>query len=295
MFKKLITNTINKIEDLLIRYREIKEKYLTNSKKDGDLNSRHKHYKKIQIPDKRYRFTVKNLYKKEYESGVFENDIYYDISDEEKFKVCFKIIIDICKPAIIWAFFVLGLNLISNLIIQERVPIRFMDIFMILLGFSLFLPKAIKRVNDYLSYFHNTITMNMYQINQLTFRWINEGKNITQSREFKIMNQQRIRYNKYLLFPSIRELAVTEQLFIRDNNSKNPTLRHLSSIRKKRLTLENRELEHIASSKISQINEQKTGRNEYNDLVDKYKYRTIPRLQGIVNNLYTKKDRIELK
>ncbi|MCC2248903.1 hypothetical protein JUJ52_02890 [Virgibacillus sp. AGTR] len=98
------------------------------------------------------------------------------------------------------------------------------------------------------------------------------------------MDHYRQRINKYSLFPSKKELALEKQLYQKQSKSKKDDVRQYAETRRQRLSIYNKQEEHMVAKEIADWKQaQYGGENEYDTMVAKYKNRTIPAIKNIID------------
>lgn len=140
-----------------------------------------------------------------------------------------------------------------------------------------------------MAYFNISMLISKHEINQSFLTMIYRSN--TESKEFKVMEHYRQRFNKYSLFPSLKEVALEEQLYQKAKNGKNKNDFDHAELRRERLSIFNKREEHRAAKEIADWKQEKYGGpNEYDQMVSKYQKRTIPAIKDIINEVQSIKN-----
>ncbi|WP_144541163.1 hypothetical protein [Psychrobacillus sp. FSL K6-2843] len=137
-----------------------------------------------------------------------------------------------------------------------------------------------------MAYFNVKTLVTHYNINQKTIAIINLSANPKHDKAFIMMDHYRTRVNRFSLFPSVKELAVEDQMYKNAYKSGSQAMKTNAEARRLRLDLEAKHAEHIAAKRIANWKQSEFGGlNEYYELVKKYSHRTIPAVRDIISDV----------
>lgn len=145
---------------------------------------------------------------------------------------------------------------------------------------------TIRKISDHMAYFNVKTLVTHYNINQKTIAIINQSANPKHDKAFIMMDHYRTRVNRFSLFPSVKELAVEDQMYKNAYKSGSQAMKTNAEARRLRLDLEAKHAEHIAAKRIADWKQSEFGGlNEYYELVKKYSHRTIPAVRDIISDV----------
>lgn len=254
-----------------------------------------KRYRKISQPKlhqgvDRY---IKNPFDTEFITGEFENDIYSEIRPRTYAKVYITNIVKSGFPVILlFAFFIL-LEVVFRITMGESLGWHkvagAIQLTLITVGISAFF--IIRKIKDHMAYFHVELSADKHELNRLTLERLEAGDSPIFNREVAVMMKHRRLYNKYILFPSMRELASENQRFnkIMKNIRTDADMIDFAMDRRDQLSAIQREQEHEAARKIALMLEPDAKHNSYDLAVAKYKRRTSRNMRLIMRNVLNKK------
>jgi hypothetical protein len=179
--------------------------------------------------------------------------------------------------------------MVSDTFEYPRVSIGAYQTIVIFYGICLFF--AFRRIGDHMTFYRNTMLSYKYNINRDFLSKIGADTN---SEEFAIMDHNRQEFNKYNLFPSVKEIALESQLYKRtvkaanraffDHNKK--SIIQSADNRRQRFSIDHKRQEHLAAKRIADWKQnQYGGENEYDVMVAEHQKRTIPEIITIINDV----------
>lgn len=255
-------------------------------KEENNKNNKHMSHRRIAVPNSKTNKHVKRPYKNEFENGNFRNDIYYSYDPAFIAWTYIKFILLYCAPAIIIHGGFLMLNIISEIILEKTMPVPSGAIQIIIIAYGICLFFAFRKISDHMTYFNNEMIVSKYGINRAMLRMTKNIIDIENDKEFAVMNHYRQKYNKYILFPTVKELASTEQLYQKSRKYKNEEDRNYAELRRSRVNMKNKRAEHVAAKAVADWKQNIYGGvNEYDELVKKYKNRTVPAIKEIIKQV----------
>lgn len=276
-FKDSVRNSIQNMKDF---------KELQNQKSQGSKNSKHMEYRKIRIPKTNMHRRMRKTFSQEFKNGSFRNDIYFDLSPAFIAWVYIKNILLYCIPAIMLHGMISFINMMSSIILKTPHHMTSSMIQILVITYAIGTVFGLRKTSDHMAYYNTIIITSKYNINRKMAKWIATGRDKTNAKEFKVMDHYRMKFNKQILFPTVKELAVVEQLYRKDKNSSKENKKNIAITRKERLDFYNREEEHEAAKEIADWKqEQNGGVNEYDEMVKKYQKRTIPAIREIIREV----------
>lgn len=254
-----------------------------------------KRYRKISQPKlhqgvDRY---IKNPFDTEFITGEFENDIYSEIRPRTYAKVYITSILKSGFPAILLFTFFIILEAVFRITMGESLELHktagAIQLALITVTISAFF--VIRKIKDHMAYFHVELSADKHELNRLTLKRLEAGDSPLFNREVAVMMKHRRLYNKYILFPSRRELASENQRYNKIMNSvrTNENMIDFAMDRRDQLSAIQREQEHEAARKIALMLDPDAKHNSYDLAVAKYKRRTTHNMRLIIRNVLNKK------
>lgn len=253
---------------------------------DARKNNKFLNYRRISLPKRNFTKHVRRPFRGEFMYGTFRNDIYSSMSPIFVAWLYIKNILIFCSPAIMLHGVMYFIHRFSIYMMGDEysAPAEAFQILMMAYAICAFF--AFRRINDHMAYYNNTMLVSKYDINRKYKMNALCSPDPQEDKELVVMDHYRKRFNKHSLFPSVRELAVEEQLFeIMVKRNKQPELQN-AEIRRERLNLNNRRQEHAAAKQIADWKQSLYGgKNEYDEMVAKYKHRTVPAIREIIEDI----------
>lgn len=284
MMNNTMTLFKNIKDNIKTNLHEIKE--YRQLKNNGKKNSKHETYRRIKQPKGRMKRWLKNPFAQEFKNGKFQNNIYFDMSPLYKAWVYGRNIALYCIPAILFHGSLAMVLKISEVILMEEQTFNRGMWQMLFILYGTGTVFGLRRASDHMAYYNTNLITSKYNINQLVLRWMESGKDKINPKEFAVMEHMRQKYNKHILFPTVKELAIVKQMFADAKKSRNERRIDLETERSSRLDFYSRQEEHFAAKAIADLKQEKYGgHNEYTLLVKKYKNRTTPAYKGIVDDI----------
>lgn len=255
-------------------------------KRENSKYNRHMKYRKISTPKPSADRYISKPYSNQFRNGTFQYDYYSNMNPIYITWVYIKNIILFTWPALLIHGFLLIVGLLNGKILNDHSSVVFSEggFQVLFVAYAICLFFSFRRISDHMAYFNIEMLISKHEINQSFLSMIYRSN--TESKEFKVMEHYRQRFNKYSLFPSLKEMALEEQLYQRAINGKNKKAFELAKIRRERLSVFNKREEHIAAKEIADWKQEKYGGpNEYDQMVSKYQKRTIPAIKDIINEV----------
>lgn len=252
-------------------------------------------YRKISQPKLHQgvdRYT-KNPFDNEFITGEFENDIYSVIRPRTYAKVYITSILKSGFPTILLFTFFIILEAVFRITMGESLELHKtpggIQLTLITVAISAFF--VIRKIKDHMAYFHVELSADKHELNRLTLERLEAGDSPLFNREIAVMMKHRRLYNKYILFPSRRELASENQRYSKIMNSVHTNEHMIDFVmnRRDQLSAIQREQEHEAARKIALMLEPDAKHNSYDLAVAKYKRRTTHNMRLIIQNVLNKK------
>lgn len=255
-------------------------------KLENHKNTQHLKYRRVSKPNRKINSSITYHYRHKFEDGTFLNDIYHHLKPSVVVWTYVRNIVLYCIPAFILQAILLFIHLFSQAVLgDEYVEPNSMQLLIIAYGICLFF--AFRRISDHMAYYNVNLLLNKYHINRLTLDHI-QHTDVETNTELPVLEHYRKKFNKYSLFPSVKELAVQEQIYKRSQYASDSRhdIREYAETLKENLNLRNKRAEHIAAKNIADWKQtQDGGVNEYDELVKKYKHRTIPAIREIIREV----------
>lgn len=265
--------------------REIKEYH--QLKNNGKKNSKYETYRKIKRPrGRRIKRWAKNPFEQEFKNGKFQNNIYFDMSPLYEAWVYGRNIALCCIPAMLFHGSLVMVLKISEAILMKEQTFNSGMWQMLFILYGAGTVFGLRRASDHMAYYKTILITGKYNINQLVLRWMESGKDRTNPEEFTVMEHMRQKYNKHILFPTVKELAIVKQMFADAKKGRDKERIDLEKRRSDLLSFHNRQQEHFAAKDIADLKQEKRGGdNEYVLLAKKYRNRTTPGYRRIVDDV----------
>lgn len=278
--KDKITQTFEKIKE----YKELKT--IEKDLQDQEESSKKMHYRKVKRP-RRLVGKRWNRFENAKKAGKFHYDtIYVDMPIPYHIGVYVKNIIPYCIPAICINLLILFINGIASAVLDRSYTLTAAEIKALLFFYAIGIAFGIRKTSDHMAYYHVDLSAAKFNINRIAWTWIKSGRN-TNNAEFKVLEHQRQKYNKYILFPSVKELAVISQL---DDPTMRPKMKKkdVMDIRD-RVNIFEREQEHEAAKAIADWKQMqsKSSENEYDRMVVRYSHRTVKSIKDVIKETQT--------
>ncbi|WP_169911327.1 hypothetical protein [Evansella clarkii] len=250
------------------------------------MNQKEKHmkYRKIALPKKmNFDNHIDAPFSEAFKKGDFRNDIYFTVNPFFIAGVYIKYILIYCWPALLLSGVMFGIHLLSIAVLGDEYTAPTAGIQLLLIVYSICLFFTWRRISDHMAYYNITMLVSKFDINQKYLTKIYRSANIEADKEAAVMDHYRKKFNKLSLFPSMKELALEEQLYQKHSNSKHASNREFAELRRSRLDLDSKREEHLAAKEIADWKqEQYGGKNEYDVMVAKYQWRTVPAIKEII-------------
>lgn len=256
-------------------------------KHEANKYNRHKRYRRISTPKGKMEKYIQRPFSGEFANGNFRNDIYFTMNPIFIAWVYFKNIFVYCIPAFLLHGVIFGIHLLSAAILgDEYTGSAATGSQILLIAYAICLFFGLRKVSDHMAYYNLMMLVSKYKINQTFMTSIYRSADVEADKELTVMDHYRQKFNKYSLFPSLKELALEEQLYQRQSKSKNDTVRNYAETRRQRLSMSSKRDEHLAAKEIADWKQAHYGgENEYDALVAKYKNRTVPAIRDIIEDV----------
>lgn len=246
-------------------------------------------YRKISIPNIRnFERHVQNPFAEQFKKRIFKNQIYFTMKPSFIIWVYIKNLFLFNIPAFAIHSMLLFLSFMNKLVLNEDISFvtTSSGLQLLTLAYASCTLLAFRRINDHMAYYNNTMLISKHDINRTLVKMLWKEIERGDNKEIDVMDHYRLKFMKQSLFPTKRELALEEQLYIRNQKSKHDAVRQGSEMRYDRLSLENKREEHIAAKHISDWKQEEYGgQNEYELLVQKYSHRAAPVIRSIIKEL----------
>lgn len=256
-------------------------------KHEASKTSRHMRYRRISTPKGNMDKHIQRPFSGEFTNGNFRNDIYFTMSPLFIAWVYMRNIFVYCIPAFLLHGMIFGIHLISSAILgDEYTGSAASGSQVLFIAYAICLFFGLRKVSDHMTFYNLTMLVSKYNINQTFLTSLYRFPNVEANKEITVMDHYRQKFNKYSLFPSVKELALEEQLYQRQSGSKKDQVRNYAEIRRQRLSMSTKREEHRAAKEVADWKqEQYGGENEYDAMVAKYKHRTVPAIRDIINDV----------
>lgn len=240
----------------------------------------HKRYRRVSMPDVRISKHVVRP------SGHLRHNIYSSLHPLFIASVYAKFIIAYCIPAILLQIIMIAINSTSEAILGDNYVVNVQaSVQLLMMVYGICLIFAFRKINDHMAFYNTAMIVDKAEINELTLAAMYKP-NADKNNELDMMDKYRKRYNKFILFPSVKELAVEEQYYARAMKSGNEKVRRVAEYRHQQLNLNKKASAHRAAKEIANLKQQKYGgENEYEAMVKRYKNRTVPFVKEIIDNM----------
>lgn len=255
-------------------------------KHEMSKNERHKKYRKISTPKKSIDKHIDRSFSGEFANGNFRNDIYFSMNTAFIAWVYIKNILLFCIPAFLLHGVMFMIHRISIAVMGDEYAAPVAAFQLLFIAYAICLFFAYRKISDHMAYYNIAMLVSKYNINQSYLTMMYRAQGGDTSNEMTVMDHYRQRFNKYSLFPSLKELALEEQLYQKQSKSSKDSVRQYAETRRVRLNLENKREEHMAAKEIADRKQaQHGGVNEYDAMVAKYKNRTVPAIRNIISDV----------
>lgn len=246
-------------------------------------NRKYTRFRKVRRPSDT---SLGSPYHYKYLNGTFQRDIYSDIKRTTLIWTYARSILKYGMPAFLLHAIFFFLDAYTRKTLGDDYTSGGGGIPLVFIVYSICLFFAYRRISDHLAHLHVHVLTSKFSINQITRSHISHSSNIERDEELSVLEHYRKKYNKYLLFPSVKELAVEHQLYEEAQSSRRLRDIDYAEMRRTRLSLMSRREEHVAAKEIADWKQKVYGgENEYEELVKKYKYRTIPAVRDIIRDV----------
>lgn len=264
---------------------------IKNMKNENTLRREHLKYRKVSVPRiKNFDRHVQQPFADQFKKGIFKNDIYFTMKQGFIAWIYTKNILMFNIPAFAIHSALIFLSFMNHIVLNESGSLTTTaggsQLLFLAYGFCTLL--AFRRINDHMAYYNNTMLISKHDINRALVSMIWRTIEPSENKEIEVMDHYRLKFIKQNLFPTIKELALEEQLYTRNQNSKHEAVRQGAEMRYNRLSLENKREEHIAAKHIADWKQDEYGGpNEYDMMVRKYSHRAAPLILDMIKNLDT--------
>lgn len=245
--------------------------------------SKSKH-RKVSIPKTVMQRAVRKPHRNSFKNG---QNVYVSMKPQIIAWSIIKYALLYGMPVFLLHGIMFSINAFSKHILPNEYETPIAGIQLLILAYLFFGFLAYRKISDHLAYYRVEMLVHKYDLNQQTLDLMLRGRNKTP--EMLVMDQYRNKFNKYLLFPSAKELAIPDQLYRREEHLveiERPTPFNgfeKAQLRSDNLSLENRLEEHHAAKEIADWNQERFGGpNAYDEMVKKYKHRTVPAIREII-------------
>jgi len=263
--------------------------HIRNIKQQNNRNTQHTSFRRVAKPRVNLTTTVEKPFQHEYERGVFQNNMYFNMKSSVIAWTYIRNILLHCIPAFMLHGVALFINSTSKAVLGAEYTTPDAGVQLLLLVYGICLFFAFRKISDHLAHFNVEMLISKYRINRVANARIQQAfdaEELKEDKEFIVMDHYRQRFNKYSLFPSVKELAVEHQLHQDATKRKNQQVIDYAKTRNERLDLSNKEAEHYAAKAIADWKqEQYGGPNEYEVMVRRYKHRTTPAIRNIIEQV----------
>mgnify|MGYP005828129157 CR=1 FL=1 len=252
-------------------------------KNEINKNNRRKRFRKISLPKMDVDRHLHRPFSGEFANGNFRNDIYFSMKPAFITWVYMKNILLYCIPAFLLHGVMFLIHRISIAAVGDEYTAPVAAFQLLFFTYAICLFFALRKVSDHMTYYNITMLISKYKINQSFLTLMYRGEDVETNKEMVVMDHYRQRFNKYSLFPSMKELALEEQLYQIQNESSKDSVRQFAQMRRHRLSISSKRDEHIAAKDIADQKQRLFGgANEYDEMVAKYKNRTVPAIRDII-------------
>lgn len=267
----------------------MKIKTINNLKDNTVLRREHLKYRKVSVPRlNNFERLVQNPFEQQFKKRIIKNGIYFTIKPASVAWIYIKNLLLFNLPAFAIHAILNFFSYLNKIVLGEELSFATSagGLQVLTLAYIICTSLAFRRINDHMAYYNNTMLVSKHDINRslvtMIWREIERGDN----KEVDIMDHYRLKFIRQSLFPTTRELALEEQLFNRNQNSKHEVVRQGAVMRYDRLSLENRREEHIAAKHIADWKQDEYGGpNEYDLLVRKYRHRAAPIIRDMIEEV----------
>lgn len=262
-------------------------------KQEASKNNRHRRYRNISVPKTNIEKHIDRPFSGEFANGNFRYDMYFSMKPGFIAWVYIKNILLFCIPAFLLHGVMFMVHLISIAAVGDEYSAPVAAFQLLFIAYAICLFFALRKASDHMAYFNNTMLLSKYNINRAFQNMLNRGQSLETNKEMAVMEHYRLKFNKHSLFPSMKELAVEEQIYQINSKINKEAVRQYAELRKQRLSFGNKREEHIAAKNIADRKQRLYGGlNEYDEMVAKYKNRTTPAIRGIITDVQNDLDSI---
>lgn len=262
------------------KLKEIKKEIKLDSQKPSQFAD----YRKLHVPRVNMEKRTKRPFQKEFKKGNFRNDMYFHMDPLVIIATYVKCITMACLPAFALHGFLYFIHVMSKLATPDDVPTYMFGTKMLLFVYMVCLYFGLRKASDHMAFFTVDMLLSKFRINRIMLGRIQNGVDLENDKEFIVMDYYRTRFNKYLLFPSRKELAMAHQLDKAQRTHHESRVRDYAKLRRERLTMDHRREEHEAAKLIAQWKQSRFGgENEYEAFAKRYQHRTIPLVRSMVD------------
>lgn len=256
-------------------------------KDESDRNNKHKKHRRISTPKKKnLDKQMRRPFSNEFTNGNFRNDIYFSMNPLFIMWVYIKNILWFTAPALLLHGVMFGIHRLSIAVMGDEYTTPRAAFQLLFIAYAIGLFFALRKISDHMAYYNIHMLVSKYNINQSFMTMVYRSPEPEADKEVTVMDHYRKKYNKFSLFPSAKELALEEQLYDKESNSKKEPVRRYAETRRARLDLMNKREEHMAAKEIADWKQaQYGGVNEYDTMVAKYKLRTVPAIRDIIHEV----------
>ncbi|WP_145142203.1 hypothetical protein [Paenibacillus sp. Y412MC10] len=262
---------------------------IKNLKNESILRREHLNYRKVAIPRiKNFDRHVQRPFADHFKKGTFKNDIYFTMKPGFIAWVYIKNILLFNIPAFAIHAILVFLSFMNHIVLNESGSLTTSagGAQLLILAYGVCTLLAFRRINDHMAYYNNTMLISKHDINRSLVTMIWSTIEPSENKEINVMDHYRLKFIKHNLFPTTKELALEEQLYRKNQNSKHEVVRQGAEMRYNRFSLENKKEEHIAAKHIADWKQDEFGGpNEYDMLVRKYSHRTAPVIRDMIKDL----------
>lgn len=259
---------------------------MRNIKVENNKNTKHLKHRRVSAPRTNMDKRVNRPYQHEFINRTFKNDIYFSM---QPMVIIWSFIRNIALhiiPAVMLHGLMFVLDNISKAVLGSEYTTPESGIHLLLITYGVCLFFGLRKFSDHMAYFNVAMLVSKHNINQTMLTHIYRSTDTKNDKELTVMDHYRKKFNKHSLFPSVKELAVEEQLYKNAYKTNNDSVKQYAELRRERLNLSNKRDEHVAAKEIADWKqEQFGGVNEYHVLVKKYRLRTIPAIKDIIDDV----------
>lgn len=245
--------------------------------------NRKQNHRKIAVPKRNAQHNLKNPFYKQFVNGNFKNNIYSNYSPLFIAWVYIRTLILFLIPAFILHSPLLLIKFVNVMVTGENLIIAGEGTLLAAIyGIPLFF--AFRRISDHMAYYRVNALVGKHDLNQLVLASLDRVSE--DNKELTVMNHTRMKFSKVSLFPTVKEFAVEHQLYEKEIDNKNGSVRTFAQSRRHAMSTNNKSMEHHAAKAIADRKQsQHGGSNEYDEMVRRYKNRTTPMIRDIIKQV----------